>query len=601
MINFERNNLDKASSPYLQQHKDNPIHWQEWNKEVLEYAKKNNKLIFVSIGYATCHWCHVMASEAFSDKEIADYLNEQFVSIKVDREQRPDIDQYMMSFIIETQGSGGWPLNVFLTPDGKPFYALTYAPVAPSYGLPPFLNILKMIKEGYEKHKEKIEMYKPYAITTENIKEKQVIEAIKSGADFDNGGFGIPKFPPHNTLLFLISYYEETKDSEVREIIEKTLDIMATRGLQDHLQGGFYRYCVDNQWTIPHFEKMLYDQAMLLLVYSVAYKVLKKEEYKIIANKIITCLEETYQHNNLFYSAHNADTNHEEGATYLWSEEELQKVLTEGEFNQFTELYEINEKGNFEGKNHLIKRTFAFLPEIENKLLQIRKNRDQPFTDKKIITSWNALAGIALLLAYRCIGNEKAKDKAIILFKNLLAKHYINGKLAHSSINDSLQKDEFLEDYASMLLFATYVYEETREYKSIIKQLLKKIKEFQKGDGWIENKADDFIEISAQKIDHPIPSSTSLSEFSIFRAQLILQKEYSPSHYKEPLNYDFFNLVAFLKNGNLHEIHTPELIDWQLLPLNCIQIMSTNIQDCYKQRCMEFKTVKSLVEFLKKA
>ncbi len=601
MLNFKRNNLDKVSSPYLQQHKNNPIYWQEWSQEVLDYSKKNNKLIFVSIGYATCHWCHVMATEAFSNKEIAEYLNEHFVSIKVDREQRPDIDKYMMSFIVETQGSGGWPLNVILTHDLKPIYALTYAPINPKYGLPGFIAILKMIKEGYEQNKEEIATYSPSPIVSYPFEETQLIISILELADMTNGGFGHSiKFPPHNTLLFLLSYFEAIKDYKVKEIIELTLDHMAKRGLHDHLQGGFYRYCTDNQWTIPHFEKMLYDQAMLLWVYSWAYKLLNKDEYKVIINKIVQCLEETFEHNKLFYSAHDADANHEEGTTYLWSKEELQKVLTKEEFERFIEAYEISDKGNFEGKIHLIKKENIFLAGIEAKLLEIRKTRNQPFIDRKIVTSWNALTGIALLMAYRCINNEKAKTKSLTLFKNILSKHYINNKLAHSSINNTVQQGEFLEDYASLLLFATYIYEETNKYKEVIEELTGKLKEFQKNNTWIESKNPDFMEVAAQRIDHPIPSSASLAEFAIFRTKLIFREDYEPGNYEEPMNYDFFNLITFLKNGNVHEIHVPKKISWKHLPLNCIQLISKNIQDCYKQICVEFKNVNQLFEYLKK-
>src|SRR3989344_5932399 len=313
---FKRNNLDKATSPYLQQHKENPIYWQEWSKEVLEYAKKNSKIIVVSVGYAACHWCHVMANEAFSNKEIADFLNKHFVSIKVDKEQRPDIDNYMMAFIQETQGQGGWPLNIFLTPDLKPFLAVTYVPIEPRFSLPGFIYLLRNVKGTYDKHQREIREYLPIFHKGEDSEEQHIIQAIKN--NFINNGFGFgAMFPPHNTLLFLLSYYEKNKGAGIKDILEKILDAMAMNGLHDHLQGGFYRYCVDGSWTIPHFEKMLYDQAMLLWVYSIAYKVFKKPGYKIILEKIIECLEDTY-YGGLYYTAHDADTDHQEGGTYLW-------------------------------------------------------------------------------------------------------------------------------------------------------------------------------------------------------------------------------------------------------------------------------------------
>src|SRR3989338_2767341 len=235
-----------------------------------------------------------MAQEAFSHQEIADYLNKHFVSIKVDREQRSDIDHYMMSYIQETQGQGGWPLNVFLTPDGKPFLALTYVPVLPSYGLPGFLGLLYEVKKTYSEYPGEIPAYQLHLHKEESFKEPEIIKIIKQ--NFTGSGFGFgPQFPPHNTLIFLLYYYEGSKDKEIKEILGAFLESIANRGLHDHLQGGFYRYCVDDSWTIPHFEKMLYDQAMLLWVYSLAYKILKKQEYKVIAEKIISCLEETYR------------------------------------------------------------------------------------------------------------------------------------------------------------------------------------------------------------------------------------------------------------------------------------------------------------------
>lgn len=590
MIDFNRNNLDQATSPYLQQHKDTPLHWQEWSEEVIAYAKMNNKIIFVSVGYTTCHWCHVMANEAFSDQQVADFLNHHFVSIKVDREQRPDIDNYMMSFIQETRGQGGWPLNVFLTPDLKPFLAVTYVPLETRYGLSGFLNLLNHIKENYDHHKREIKNYLPQIHKVEHLEEGQIIQIIRDHF-IDNGFAFAPQFPPHNTLLLLLSYYEKNKDKEIKEIVEKILEVIATRGLHDHLQGGFYRYCIDHSWTIPHFEKMLYDQAMLLWVYSLAYKILKKTEYKTVVEKIVECLEQTYA-NSLYYSGHDADTDHQEGQTYLWSKEELQEQLTKLEYDTFIELYEIEK--NFEGGIHLIKKKNSFLPEIEQKLLRIRKQRKQPFSDQKYITSWNALTGIGLINAYRSLNDELLKAKAIVLFKNILATHYCQGVLHHSSYNGKLQEGEFLEDYAALLLFATYIYEETGEYKELIETLYLQLDRFWNHQ-WIESVNTDFIKTPASTFDHPIPSSTSLGEMAKLRASIILGKEYPLVKYKQPLQHDFFNLMVFIKNGNWHLIHAPHRIEWKHLPANSMQIQDTKIQDCSEQKCREFKDVSELL------
>lgn len=600
MINFNRNNLDKAISPYLQQHKTNPIHWQEWGKEALDYARNKNKILFFSVGYATCHWCHVMASEAFSDKKIASFLNEHFVSIKVDREERPDIDKYLMSFIINTQGSGGWPLNVFLTPGLRIILAVTYISIEARYGMPGFIDLLNLIKKRYDSGNDKFVRYEMPLIKKEDFEEKELIEAILSAWDMENGGIGSgPKFPPHNTLVFLISYYEKNKNKDVKIIVEKTLDVMLMRGLHDHLQGGFYRYCIDARWTIPHFEKMLYDQAMMLWVYSFAYKVFNKEAYKTAAKNIIKCLEETFEEKGLFYSAHDADTNHLEGSTYLWTIKELQKNLSKEDFNRLSEVYLIRGEGNFEGKNHLIKISLSFLPDIEEKLLESRKKRDQPFTDKKILTSWNSLLGVALVISYRCSIDEKSFDKAYLLFNNLLKKHYQSKKLAHSSFGNKIQKDEYLEDYSAMLLFATYIYEEKGEYKDIVESFLKATERFNIGHRFLESNNEDFMEVYAQEHDMPTPSSISLADYATFRANILLGKDCKAGRYSSPISHDFFNFVNFLRNGNIHEIHTPSKISWKKLPLNSMQVKSDKIQDCYSMACREFKSEEELINSIK--
>lgn len=402
-MDLSRNNLDKSTSPYLLQHKDNPVHWQEWSEELIEYAKEVDKPLFVSVGYATCHWCHVMAAEAFSHKESADYLNEHFIPIKIDREQRPDIDRYLMEFLVATRRSGGWPLNAFLSPEMKPFAAFTYIPIKAKYGMPPFLQIIQQVKRFYDAEKKNLTPYDPSGRMPGDLGEERLIPLIRGNFDEVFKGWGSGnKFPPHNTLLFLQYYYRWKPDTPVDDMITETLDTMMLRGLHDNLQGGFHRYCVDDKWTIPHFEKMLYDQAMLLWNYSLAYDVFGKKEYAQVARGIVKCLKETYLEDGLFVSAHDADTDHVEGETYLWTERELKKLLNKKELKAFLDHYEITKKGNFEGKNHLIRKKTGYGKEIsaiEEKLLEVRRKRVQPFTDRKKVTSWNALAGIGLLMA----------------------------------------------------------------------------------------------------------------------------------------------------------------------------------------------------------
>lgn len=572
-MDFKRNNLDKANSPYLKQHKDNPVHWQEWKKEVIEYAKAQGKMLFVSVGYSTCHWCHVMAQEAFSDKGIANYLNEHFVSIKVDKEQRPDINNYLMAFLTSMTGQGGWPLNVFLSSDIKPIFGLTYAGLHAKYGMPGFMEILKAVKErggGSEFH--------PELSAPKTIESDKLIQTIYDNFDHYYHGFGQPKFPPHCTLLFMLHYYQETKDDKLREMIEKTLDTMMKSGLHDHLQGGFFRYCVDREWRTPHFEKMLYDQAMLLWVYSLAFRLIEKDEYKLVAEKIVKCLHETFESNGLFYSGIDADTNHHEGETYLWSKEELKNDAIATAYSM---------ENNFEGKIHLIKNKNTFSDELdraESALLEIRKKRDQPHTDKKIITSWNCLAGIGLIHAYRYLGKKIYLDMAENLFDALIKSHY-SARLIHSSIDGVKEKEEFLEDYASLLLFVTYLHEETNNYENYLKELSTAIMKFKKKE-WIESHNDDFIEVAAEAFDHPVPSSVSMAELAICRSNVLLKKEYiGDEEFKMPLHFDFFNISVLFKKGLFHIIETPTLIDWRKISINTMQGRGKEFMRCYKGVC----------------
>jgi len=369
-------------------------------------------------------------------------------------------------------------------------------------------------------------------------------------------------------------------------MVEHTLDAMALRGLHDHLQGGFYRYCVDRAWTMPHFEKMLYDQAMLLWEYAAAYKVLGKEHYKEIVQKIIVSLG-TFG-DDLYVSSHDADTDHHEGQTYLWSEDEITQALTEEERKQFYNVYLIVE-------GHLLKKKPIYL-ELEKKLLAIRIKRAQPFVDKKIITSWNAILGVGLVIASRYTG--AGLEKAETLFKRLLEKHYKDGRLCHSSLHH-VQSEAFLEDYASVLLLATYLYEETGKHRDIIEELAKKLLVYKK-DEWMEITQDDFRSVRADTRDHPTPSAVSLAEMALLRKKILFDEPYEPLAYKGGLDHDFYNLAASISEGNWHIIHSPEKIDWKKLPLNCIQVRSKQIQGCYAMRCEIFESTEELLKTVNK-
>jgi len=584
--NTNRNNLDNSSSPYLLQHTNNPVWWQEWSDEVIKLAVESNKPVFVSIGYSTCHWCHVMAAEAFSDDDTAAYLNNNFICIKIDREQRPDIDQYMMHFINSQSGSGGWPLNVFLTPDLKPIFALTYAPVITDGRRLSFIDIAEKVHEYYVTHSENIT---PFIYREEEPPvsvEESLVSELKSYFDTENGGFGTgQKFPPHSTLLYLLYHLSVEEDPEIREICTKTLEAMRMRGLNDHLQGGIYRYCVDREWTIPHFEKMLYDQAMALWCYSVAYKVLGKAEYKIMAEKILTCLHECFEHDGLYVSAFDADTDHEEGATYLWSPEQLMTILDEDEYRIFSDAYYISKEGNFEGKNHLIRRSDVSLNNIERKLLAVRKKRKQPSRDDKVISGINSLVVIAMLQAGRWLNNTHLEDKAASVMSNLINKFWDGLSLGHSYYNGIFQKQGFLSDAGATLTAITMLCEYDSSWNDLMLKMTSYVKSFKEGEKWVESESEDFQRVYASWFDHPAPSSVSLAEMGLTRAAILSSEDIKSVDYRRPYQSDFYNINALLSNGLFHVFTSAKLIPWDSIPVNSVQLRGHVESDCYMGTC----------------
>ena len=446
-MDWQRNNLDRSDSPYLRQHLDNPVWWQEWGGEVLQEAARQNKPLFVSVGYSTCHWCHVMAAEAFSDPATAEFLNQNFICIKVDRETRPDIDQYLMHFIQAQSGSGGWPLNVFLTPDQRPGLRPDLRPgpagsgaCSRSFSSPQrSWNISTPMAP-------RSSLFSFSAETPEAAHPDTLVAELLAGHDPLYGGFGMgQKFPPHSTLLYMLYRLCSESHPGLEKACRLTLDAMRRGGLHDHLQGGIFRYCVDRQWTIPHFEKMLYDQAMALWVYALAFRVLGDEAYKEMAAGIVRCLEETFAMDGLFATAFDADTAHREGATYVWSIAEITDApLSDEEFAAFAASYHLPEKGNFEGAIHLTRLNDRPLKNIEEKLLARRRQRPQPGRDEKILCGVNALAACALVQAGRLLGRPELEAKGTDVLKKLIAVFWDGQRLAHSLANGELQKQSFL-------------------------------------------------------------------------------------------------------------------------------------------------------------
>jgi len=583
---FKRNNLDKASSPYLLQHIDNPVWWQQWTDELLKYAEDTKKLLFVSVGYSSCHWCHVMASEAFSDRETAAFLNNNFICVKVDREQRPDIDQYLMEFINYQNGRGGWPLNVFMTFNLRPVYSFTYAPVNSENSMLSLLELSGRVIEFYESNKEKIPPFNSIINLPGAADESMLIKTLSGYYDSDNGGFGSgPKFPSHSSLLFLL-YQAALDDSpSIKTICCKTLDAMQLRGLNDHLQGGIFRYCVDKEWTIPHFEKMLYDQAMALWCYSLAYKLMGRESYKTMALKILKCLDECFKMDGLYLTGHDADTRHIEGATYLWSFDQLKNELSGDEFERLSKTYYIHKIGNFEGMTHLLRRNDDTLTDIEDKLLAVRLTREQPSRDDKILCGINALVIISLIQAGRFLGRPELESQAATVMKNLLEKFWTGKSLRHSYFHNVFQEESYLFDAGAVLTALSMLFENDETWNNSMADITTYVESFLDNTGWKESTVEDFRTVYASWLDHPIPSSISFAEMGLTRISLLKGKDLIMKDYRDPFISDFYNINIMMNNGLFHIFESERVIPWSLMPANSMRIRGTHETECFKGTC----------------
>ncbi len=359
------NRLQYEKSPYLLQHKDNPVDWFPWGEEAFEKARKENKPVLVSIGYSSCHWCHVMEEESFADEETAALLNERMVAIKVDREERPDIDALYMKACQAMTGRGGWPLNVFLTPEQKPFYAGTYFPKQGMQGLPGITDVVTQLSDKYNEDPDKIaevagkmemvlqpgDASNQMDIGHETL--AQGYQQLFHSFDKLHGGFGsAPKFPTPHTILFLLRYYQDTNEEEALHMVVQTLDHMASGGIYDHIGFGFSRYSTDDKWLVPHFEKMVYDNALLLMAYTEAYQITKERRFRETALSIQTYLLRDMQDGQGgFYSGEDADSEGVEGKFYVWTPEEVKQILGEEAGEQYCAVYDITGQGNFEGKS----------------------------------------------------------------------------------------------------------------------------------------------------------------------------------------------------------------------------------------------------------
>ena len=561
----KENNLINESSPYLLQHAKNPVNWNPWDKKYLNIAEKQNKLVIISIGYASCHWCHVMERESFQDSAVAKLMNEKFISLKVDREERPDIDQVYMNAIQLMTGSGGWPLNVIALPDGRPIWGGTY------FSKEQWLSALNQISVIYEKEPEKFTSYAdkvqeginslnivdPAIDDFESIDLLKYSEKLIDSIDLKFGGFnGAPKFMMPNNLDFLLRYSVQENNLKAKNIILESLEKIAYGGIFDHIEGGFSRYSTDEKWHIPHFEKMLYDNAQLMSLYSKGFKVSNKKHFKKVVYKIHEYINKEMKDNSGgFYSSLDADSkidenNYVEGAYYSWSFSELKNLINE-DFDLFSKYYNVNDYGYWkeEDKYVLINNVsdtefiseYNLTEEVFDEKLsnwisilkEAKKNKKKPSLDYKIVTSWNGLMISGYVDAYKAFNDEiflnEAIESAEFIYKSLSKN---DGGLFHNYVNGKSKVNGYLEDYATIIQASLDLYEITLNQKWIERALKLSeyvIKNFSNDESalfyFTSKKDEELITRTIEFRDNVIPSSNSIMAKNLFKLYHYFDKE----------------------------------------------------------------------------
>ncbi len=561
------NRLINEKSPYLLQHATNPVDWFPWCDEAFEKAKKEDKPIFLSIGYSTCHWCHVMAHESFEDPDVAKLMNETFVNIKVDREERPEIDNIYMAVCQMITGSSGWPLTIIMDFDKKPFTAGTYFPKETRFGRIGMLDLIPKIKDYWENNRNELQVAAEEVISQlesidntpgEELSQDILAEAFREASllfDEKNGGFrGAPKFPTPHKLMFLLRYWRRTGNKAALMMVEKTLTAMRLGGIYDHIGFGFHRYSTDSRWLLPHFEKMLYDQALLVMIYIEAYQATKKEEYREVAEEILTyVMRDMTSPNGGFYSAEDADSEGEEGRFYVWSNEEIEEVLGKKDAELFLKIYNFEVEGNFTdqatqektGSNiaHLRKTItelsseLVFTPNelgekievMRQKLFDSRKSRIHPHKDDKILTDWNGLMITAFTIAGRILGKEKyieVAEKALnFILENLETD---SGRLMHRFREDDIAINGMIDDYAFMIWALLELYQTTFNVNHLKKAIQfndTMIKHFWDNDKggffFTPNDGEELIVRKKEIYDGAIPSGNSVAMLNMLRLSRI--------------------------------------------------------------------------------
>ena len=550
------NRLINETSPYLLQHAHNPVDWYPWDKEALERAKAEDKPILLSIGYSACHWCHVMEHESFENEEIAEIMNEHFISIKVDREERPDLDEIYMNAVQMMTGAGGWPLTIFLTPDLKPFYGGTYFPPDDRYGRPGFRRLLPSIAQYYKTQRnqaestasqiaanlQKISLMQPSQGQLNFELIDKAFVSFQSRFDHKYGGFsGAPKFPQSMMLSLLLRHWNRTRNENTLSMAELTLQKMAMGGMYDQLGGGFHRYSTDERWLVPHFEKMLYDNALLSKVYLEAYQATQNDFYQRIATETLDYVRrEMYYPEGGFYSTQDADSEGEEGKFFVWTKEEVKQILGENDGEIIATFYDITEAGNFEGKNILnipnppeaiAKMSGMDMGEFEalrqkskEKLFLERQKRVRPGLDDKIITSWNGLMISSFALGYGITKDERYREAAEKSARFILDNLRDDGLLKRTYRNGESKINAYLEDYAFLGAALIDLYETTfdihwlSETTKLNDAMINRFWDKEEG-GFFNTDDEDESLITRVKnaYDGAIPSGTSIACMNLLR------------------------------------------------------------------------------------
>lgn len=548
------NRLSKEKNPYLLQHAGNPVDWFPWSEEAFNKALEEDKPVFLSIGYSSCHWCHVMEKESFIDEKIAEILNNFFISIKVDREERPDIDNLYMKACQVMTGSGGWPLTIVMTPDKKPFFSGTYFPKNPKHGMQGLIFILESIADMWRNSRKKLlntgeSVVRYLSLYDDNsnieIDEKifnEAYEYFRVNFDGENGGFGnAPKFPSPHNVSFLLRYYKRTGKTEALEMSEKSLKKMYKGGIFDHLGYGFHRYSTDKKWLVPHFEKMIYDQALIAISFTEAFQITGKEIYKNATYKVFEyVLRDMTSTDGGFYSSEDADSEGEEGKFYVWKKKEIVSILGKMEGNLFCDYYGISEKGNFQyGKNiiHITsdlkslskkskiseKELQKILEKSRKKLYLERKRRKCPLRDDKILTDWNGLMIAAFSKAFQAFGKTEyinaAKRSANFILNKMIDK---NNVLYHRYRDGETAVKANINDYAFLIWGLIEMYESVFEIEYMEKaiamseEMLKKFWDVKRGGFYFtSDDSSDLIVRGKEFSDSAVPSGNSIAALAL--------------------------------------------------------------------------------------